>query len=159
MNKLGRKFLIATGLMSLLFFTFCTDQYENHALAFMNNTNDSIQVDRYYNGSNRARSVTIASGEYGSFYETSSDLWITPQVEMQKVCDSVIVTGKVYDKEFRIRFKNNDVNNYCNSPFSESSVWEEEVNVEEIPRLFGKTLEYYYVHIYNINPACITVEE
>ncbi|MDD3740952.1 MAG: hypothetical protein PHH30_06890 [Bacteroidales bacterium] len=159
MNNLNKKLVILTSLFSLLFFTFCTDQYENHALAFMNNTNDSIQVDRYYSQSNRARSVTIAAGEYGSFYETSSDLWITPQVEMQKICDSIIITGKVNDKEFRIKFKNNDVQNYCNSPFSDSADWEEEVNVEEASRLFGKTLEYFYIHIYNINPACITVIE
>jgi hypothetical protein len=154
---MNRKIMFFTAILSLVFFTFCTDQYENHSLAFRNNTNDSIKVDRYYNNSTRARSVTIAPAQYGKFYDTSSDLWITPQVEMQKICDSVIITGKVNDKEFRIRFKNNDIQNYCNSPFSESADWELETIVEETPRLFGKTLEYFYIHIYNINPACITI--
>jgi len=156
---MNRKILFFIAILSLVFFTFCTDQYENHSLAFRNNTNDSIQVDRYYNSSTRARSVSIAPSEYGEFYETSSDLWITPQVELQKICDSIIITGKVNDKDFRIRFQKDDILNYCNSPFSESFEWDEEVIVEESPKLLGKTLEYFYIHIFDINPVCITCEE
>jgi hypothetical protein len=78
---------------------------------------------------------------------------------MQKICDSIIITGKVNDRDFRIRFRNDDILNYCNSPYSESANWEEEVNVEEVPRFLGKTLESYYIHIFDINPGCITTTD
>ncbi len=158
MNKNLIKITLVLLMFSVMFFTFCTDQYENHALAFRNNTNDSIQVDRYYNTSIRPRTIMIAPDEYGKFYETSSDMWVTPQVELEKICDSLVLTGKVNNKNFRIRFMADDTENYCISPFSESADWELEVIVNEKPKFLGKTLERFNIHIFDINTGCITTE-
>lgn len=155
MNKLVLGFLI----ISVLLFSFCTDQYENHSLAFRNNTNDSIQVDRYSSNSIRPRTVMVAPDEYEKFYETSADMWVTPQVELEKICDSLVITGKFNDKDFRIRFDADDTQNYCLSPYSATADWELLVIVNEQPKFLGKTLERFNIHIFNINPACITVNE
>lgn len=160
MNKIFSKIIVYSlfGIL-LLTITFCTDQYDNHALAFRNNTNDSIQVDRYSSNSIKPRTIMIAPAEYGKFYETSSDLWITPQVELQKICDSIIVTGKLNEKTFRLSFTAGNTDNYCLSPYSESADWELLVIVNEEPKFLGKTLERFNIHIFDIKPACITVTE
>ncbi len=158
MNKIINKLTILSLILLSTFIFSCNDQYENHALAFRNNTNDSIQVDRHYSGSIQARTIMIAPEEYGKFYETSSDLWVSPQVEMEKICDSMIVTGIIDQKEFRIKFSPDDLKNYCSSPYSPSADWTLEIIVNEEPKFFGKTLERYNIHIFDINPACIFTE-
>jgi len=159
MNNKIRKIVLGAIILSLSVFTFCTDEYENHALAFMNNTNDSIQVDRYYSASIRPRTVMIAAGQYGKFYETSADMWVNPQVELEKICDSIVITGFVNAKEFRIRFNADDTENYCLSPYAAEAEWTLEVIVNEEPKFLGKTLERFNIHIFEINPACITVSD
>lgn len=149
--------LISLVLLSVAF-TFCTDQYENHALAFQNNTNDSIQVDRHYSGSIKPRTIMVAPDEYGKFYETSSDLWVTPQVEMEKTCDSIIITGLKNDVEFRIMFSPDAIENYCTNPYTSGSTWDLEIIVNEEPKFLGKTLERYNIHIFDINLSCISTE-
>lgn len=157
-NNYTRTFILLL-IFSAIYFTCCTDQYENHALAFRNNTNDSIQVERYTSSSIRPRTTMIGPEQYEKFYETSSDLWISPQVEIEKICDSIVVTGKVNDKVFRIRFMADDTDNYCISPYSANATWELEVIVNEEPKFLGKTLERFNNHIFEINPACITTEQ
>ncbi|MDD3686232.1 MAG: hypothetical protein PHE56_05635 [Bacteroidales bacterium] len=158
MNKKATQIITLLLIASATFFTFCSDQYENHSLAFRNNTNDSIQIDRYTSASIRPRTTMVASGQYGKFYETSADMWVSPQVELEKICDSIVVTGMVNDKNFRIRFMPDDTQNYCTSPYSANAVWDLEVVVNEYPRFLGKTLERFNNHIFDINPACITTE-
>ncbi len=158
MNNTKNKLILALLIVSATFLTFCTDEYENHALAFYNYTTDSIQVDRYYSTSIRPRSVTIGPDSYEKFYETSADMWVTPQVELEKICDSVVITGKVDNKDFRIRFMADDTENYCVSPYSANADWRLEVVVNEYPKFLGKTLETFNIHIFDINPACITTE-
>ena len=85
-------------------------------------------------------------------------MWVTPQVELEKICDSLVLTGKVNNKNFRIRFMADDTENYCISPFSESADWELEVIVNEKPKFLGKTLERFNIHIFDINTGCITTE-
>jgi len=156
MSRTKGRFIILGLVFSMVFFSFCNDQYENHALAFRNNTNDSIQVDRHYSGSIKPRTTMIAPDEYEKFFETSSDLWVSPSVEMEKSCDSVIITGLKNQEEFTIRFSPNDLVNYCSSPYSTSADWALEVIINEEPKFIGKTLERYNIHIFDINPACIS---
>lgn len=158
MNKIQNKLVILGLMFSLVFFCFCNDQYENHALAFRNNTNDSIQVDRHYSGSIKPRTIMIAPDEYGKFYETSADLWISPQVEMEKVCDSIIITGIKVLQEFKISFSPDNSINYCSSPYSASADWKLEIIVNEEPKFLGKTLERYNIHIFDINLSCISTD-
>lgn len=159
MNKNFTKIVTLLLISSAIFLTYCSDTYENHALAFRNNTNDSIQVDRYTSSSIKPRTTMIATKEYGKFYETSSDLWVSPQVEMEKICDSIVLTGKVNDKNFRIRFMANDTDNYCSSPYSANAIWELEITVNEQSKFIRKTTERFNNHIFGINSACITTEE
>ncbi len=146
-------------IIASFFLSYCTDQYENHALAFRNNTNDSIQVDRHYSGSISARTIMIAPDEYGKFFETSSELWVTPSVEMEKTCDSVIVIGLIDGNEFSIVFSPDNIENYCKSPYAANAAWDLETIINEEPKFIGKTLEHYYIHIFDINPSCISIEE
>lgn len=152
------KILLGILLLSAITFSFCTDEYENHSLAFQNNTNDSIQVDRHYSGSIKPRTIMIGPDEYGKFFETSSDLWVTPQVEMEKSCDSVVIYGLKEGEEFRISFTPDRVENYCTNPYSTTANWDLEVIVNEEPKFIGKTLVRYDIHVFDINPSCINVE-
>jgi hypothetical protein len=97
----------------------------------------------------------VAPGAYGKFYETSADLWVTPSVELQKICDSLVITGLKNDIPFRIMFSSDNTKNYCNSPYASDASWTTEIIVNEEPKFLGKTLEHYYIHIFDINASCI----
>jgi hypothetical protein len=142
----------------LIYLSSCTEEYENHALAFKNNTNDSIVLQRYYSQSIASRTFIIAPGEYAKIYETSTDLWISPPIELGKNSDSIIITGFLNQKDFQIKFTKDFVENYCSNPYSTASEWETEIKVEEYSKLFGKKLERFYIHIFNINNGCIAIE-
>lgn len=150
-----KKAIIALLVVSVAFLIGCNDEYENHALAFLNSTNDTIQVDRHYSSSINPRTVYIAADEYEKFYETSADLWVSPQVELEKICDSIVIIGK----DFRICFNADFTDNYCQSPYSAMADWELEVIVNETPKFLGKQLERFNIHIFEISPACITYNE
>jgi len=159
MNKTCNKLILIAIIFSAGFLTYCNDQYENHSLAIRNNTLDEIQVDRHYSGSIQVRTITIAPGEYGKFYETSSELWITPSIELEKICDSLIITGLNNDIPFRIMVSANSTKGYCSSPYTSDATWITEVVVKEEPKFLGKTLEHYYIHIFDINPSCISTNK
>ncbi len=159
MNNKINIFLLSVIVFSVGFLTNCTDQYENHALAIRNNTLDSIRVDRHYSGSIQIRTIMVAPGTYGKFYETSSDLWVTPSVELQKICDSLVITGQKDSISFRIMFSSNVTRNYCNSPYASDASWITETIVNEEPKFLGKTLEHYYIHIFDIDPSCISTNK
>ncbi|MBN2777008.1 MAG: hypothetical protein JXR36_05175 [Bacteroidales bacterium] len=156
MTKLFNISIIAIIIVTIIVFSGCTDQYENHALAFRNNTQDSIQVDRYYANTVKPRTTMIAPDEYGKFYETSSDMWVTPSVEISKSCDSLILTGLKNDEPFQIVFTPDKTEGYCSSPYSANADWLLEVYVTEEPKFLGKTLERFNVHIFEINSSCIS---
>ena len=145
-------------IVILLYLSSCNDEYANHALAFKNNTNDSITVYRYYRQSITPRTFKAAPGEYVKIYETSTELWVSPPVELGKNADSVIITGILNQKDFQIRFTKDFAVNYCSNPYSTASEWETEIKVEEYPKLFGKKLERFYIHKFNINLGCINPE-
>ena len=78
-------FIIA---LLLIYLTGCSDNYENHALAIRNNTSQTITMERY-NSTTLPREIEINPGSYGKFYETSTDLWLTPPSELKKISDSI----------------------------------------------------------------------
>lgn len=145
-------------ILILIYLSSCSEEYENHSLAFKNNTNDSIVLKRYYSNSIAPRTFSIAPGEYAKIYETSTDLWISPPIELGKNSDSIIITGFLNQKDFQIKFTKDFVENYCSNPYSDASEWKTEIKVEEYPKLFGKKLERFYIHKFSINPECITSE-
>ncbi len=145
-------------ILILVCLASCNDEYENHALAFKNNTNDSLTVYRYYRQSITPRTFKAAPGGYVKIYETSTDFWISPPVELGKNADSVIITGILNQKDFQIKFTKDLVVNYCSNPYSTASEWELEIKVEEYPKLFGKKLERFYIHKFNIDTGCISTE-
>ncbi|MDD2634841.1 MAG: hypothetical protein PHW82_05015 [Bacteroidales bacterium] len=153
------KTILGLIIISVGFWTYCTDNYENHALALRNNTLDSIQLVRHYSGSIQVRTIMIASGEYGKFYETSSELWLTPSIELEKICDSLVITGLKDSIPFRIMFSSDKTNNYCKTPFGSNTTWDTEIIVNEEPKFIGKTLEKYYIHIFDINSSCISTNK
>lgn len=153
------KIFIISGFILMIFVIACSENYENHSLAFRNNTADTIVVKRYLSNYTNPRIFTILPGEYSKIYETSTDLWITPSVELQKNADSVFVEGEINNKSFIIIFRKENADNYCLNPYSDAAEWETEIRVEEYPKLFGKKLERFYIHIFNINPQCISLNE
>lgn len=149
-----KKIIAGTIILLAIILSACNETYENHALAIRNSTNDSIQVDRYYSSSLNPRTVYIGPNTYEKFYETSSDLWITPQVELEKICDSLVITGN----NFRICFNADIITNYGLSPYASMADWEHEVIIKETPKFLGKQLERFNIHIYEIIPGYITMD-
>lgn len=140
------KLIVFIGLfIVLLFLGSCEDKYENHALALRNKTNTTITLQRF-SGSNLNQTIEILPNSYVKFFETSTDLWLTPPIELGKISDSLIVD---YDN-IKIKFSENQAINYNENPYSNMATWVLEIEEFEVPKLFGNKKDRTYIHIFEI---------
>lgn len=124
----------------------CSDDYENHALAFKNLTGDTITVVKYL-GSQSPRSIEIAPGNYQTFFETTTELWLGPTTELKKCSDSIQVI--VNDKT--ISFAEDYVKNSTSNPYSASSLWTVVIEQFETSKFIGTKMENKYIHVFDID--------
>ncbi len=124
----------------------CSHQYDNHALAVMNNTDDTIVLVRHIS-SLPARNISIAPGEYGKFFETSTDMWLGPVNELKKCSDSLWV--ELPDKT--LMFSENYTRNTSANPYSMNSEWQVIIEDYETSAFIGTRVESFYIHYFEIN--------
>jgi hypothetical protein len=129
----------------LLFASSCEDKYENHALAIRNKTENIITFERF-SGSNLIQTIEISPNSYIKFFETSTDLWLTPPIELNKISDSLRITYE----NIVIRFSPNNAVHYNENPYSSFANWITEIDECDVPKLFGNKKDRVYIHIFEI---------
>jgi hypothetical protein len=137
-------------IILLIYFSGCSDNYENHALAIRNNTSQIITMERY-TGTSLPREIEINPGAYGKFYETSTDLWLTPPTELKKVSDSILI----YVDTTIITCTLFEASHYDTNPYSNNATWLTEIIEFETSSFIGKKIDRTYIHIFEINQESI----
>lgn len=143
--KTLKLFIIPSLIFALLFTSSCNDKYENHALAIRNKTDNIIIFERF-SGSTLTQTIEISPNSYTKFFETSTDLWLTPPIELNKISDSLRVT---YENTI-IKFSPNNAIHYSENPYSSFANWITEIEEFDVPKLFGNKKDRTYIHIFEI---------
>jgi len=141
-----QQLLLSAFAACLITMSACGDDYENHALAFKNLTSDTITMVKHF-GSSNPRTIEIAPGEYETFFETTTELWLGPTTELAKCSDSIqiILEAKT------ISFAEDYTINTGVNPYSATAQWTVVIEQFETSAFLGTKIENKYIHVFDID--------
>ena len=144
-QKLIKPFVL-TIFVALGLLIACSDDHENHALAIRNQSVDTIILERYSGGALPIE-IQIPPMSVKNFYETSTDLWLTPPIELGKISDSLVI----YYDSLTISFSVNQSNEYLDNPYGELSYWETVIEEYETSSIIGNKIGQTYIHTFTFD--------